>query len=374
MKKPGEKNYKICSYCVMDTSDEDIIFNDEGRCNHCIDFEVVLKDSRYAKNNSKEKLEELLKIFKVSGEKKKYDCLVGISGGVDSCYMAHLCKKWGLKPLLIHMDNGWNSEIAVKNVKKMVDKLGFDYVSYVLDWREFREIQLAFLKSSIVDLEMPTDIAIAASLYKTASKHGIKYIVSGGNFSGEGILPLTWGYHVLKDEKLYRHIVKKYSKTKIKKVPIVGLKSEIYYKFIKRIKTVYPLNFVEYNKDKAKQFLTNNYEWEDYGGKHAESKITAFWQSYVMPEKYNMDYRRATYSSQIVSGQIKREIALEELKKLPYSPEKIQMDKKYIAKKYNIYENLLEEYLNSPPKTFKKFPNDRIKIEWFYSMYRKIFN
>jgi N-acetyl sugar amidotransferase len=374
MEKPKNKNYKVCSYCVMDTSDEDIIFNDKGRCNHCLDFEVVLRDSKYAKNNSEEKLNKLLNTVTLKGGKKKYDCLVGISGGVDSCYMAYLCKKWGLKPLLIHMDNGWNSEIAVKNVKKMVDQLGFDYVSYVLDWREFREIQLAFLKSSIVDLEMPTDIAIAASLYKTAAKHGIKHIISGGNFSGEGILPLTWGYHVLKDEKLYRYIVKKHSKTKIKKVPIVGLKGEIYYKFIKRIKTVYPLNFVEYNKDEAKQFLMNTYKWEDYGGKHAESKITSFWQTYVMPEKFNMDYRRATFSSQIVSGQISRESALEELKKIPYELEKIEMDKKYIAKKYNISVNKLEEYLNSPPKTFKNFPNDRTKIELFYSLYRKMFN
>tara|TARA_B110001452_G_scaffold75636_1_gene61387 strand:+ start:6598 stop:7674 length:1077 start_codon:yes stop_codon:yes gene_type:complete len=358
----------------MDTSDEDIIFNDKGRCNHCLDFEVVLRDSKYAKNNSDVKLHELLKTVKAKGNNKNYDCLVGISGGVDSCYMAYLCKKWGFRPLLIHMDNGWNSEIAVKNVKKMVDKLGFDYVSYVLDWREFREIQLAFLKSSIVDLEMPTDIAIAASLYETAAKHGIKYIISGGNYSGEGILPLTWGYHVLKDVKLYRYIVKKYSKTKIKKVPIVGLKGEIYYKFFKRIKTIYPLNFVEYNKDEAKQFLMKKYDWKDYGGKHGESKITAFWQSYVMLEKYNMDYRRATYSSQIVSGQIDREKALESLKSLPYDSEKIKFDKAYVAKKYNISDNELEEYLNFPPKTFKKFPNDKIKIELFYSLYRKMFN
>ena len=332
MEKPKNKNYKVCSYCVMDTSDEDIIFNDKGRCNHCLDFEVVLRDSKYAKNNSEEKLNKLLNTVKLKGEKKKYDCLVGISGGVDSCYMAYLCKKWGLKPLLIHMDNGWNSEIAVKNVKKMVDILGFDYVSYVLDWKEFREIQLAFLKSSIVDLEMPTDIAIAASLYETAAKYGIKHIISGGNYSGEGILPLTWGYHVLKDEKLYRNIVKTYSNINIKETPIVGLRGEVYYKFIKRINTIYPLNFVEYNKDEAKQFLINNYEWKDYGGKHAESKITAFWQSYVMPEKFNMDYRRATFSSQIVSGQINREKALESLKTLPYEPEKIEMDKNILLK------------------------------------------
>lgn len=374
MKILKEKDYKICSYCVMDTSDEDIIFNEAGRCNHCLDFGVVLRDSKYAKNNSEEKLNKLLKAVKVKGKNKKFDCLVGISGGVDSCYMAYLCKKWKLRPLLIHMDNGWNSEIAVKNVKKMVDKLGFDYESYVLDWREFREIQLAFLKSSIVDLEMPTDIAIAASLYKTAAKYGIKYIISGGNFSGEGILPLTWGYHVLKDEKLYRNIVKNFSKTKLKDTPIVGLKGEIYYKFIKRIKTIYPLNFVEYNKDEAKEFLMNNYEWKDYGGKHAESKITAFWQSYVMPEKYNMDYRRATYSSQIVSKQIDREQALELLKLLPYDIEKIKVDKKYIAKKYNISENQLEEYLNAPPKTFKDFPNSKEIILKFYDLYRMFIN
>lgn len=373
MKILKEKDYKICSYCVMDTSDEDIIFNEDGRCNHCLDFGVVLRDSKYAKNNSEEKLNKLLKAVKVNGKNKKFDCLVGISGGVDSCYMAYLCKKWKLRPLLIHMDNGWNSEIAVKNVKKMVDKLGFDYESYVLDWREFREVQLAFLKSSIVDLEMPTDIAIAASLYKTAAKHGIKYIISGGNFSGEGILPLTWGYHVLKDEKLYRNIVKTYSKTRLKDTPLVGLKGEIYYKFIKRIRTIYPLNFVNYNKDEAKQFLMREYEWKDYGGKHAESKITAFWQSYVMPKYYNMDYRRATYSSQIVSGQINREHALELLKLLPYDIEKIKADKKYIAKKYNISENQLEEYLNAPPKTFKDFPNSKDRILKFYKLYRSFF-
>lgn len=365
--------YQICSYCVMDTTDEDIKFNGQGRCNHCIEFEEILTNSKYAKHNVDEKLQALLKRVKTKRHNKKYDCLVGISGGVDSCYTAYLCKKWGLNPLLIHMDNGWNTEIAVKNVKKMIDKLGFDYVSYVLDWREFREIQLAFLKSSIVDLEIPTDIAIAASLYKTASKYKIKYIISGGNFSGEGILPLTWGYHVLKDEKLYRNIVNRYSKIKIKKTPIVGLRGEIYYKFLKRIKFLYPLNFIDYDKDEAKQFLINEFDWEDYGGKHSESKITAFWQSYVMPKKYNMDYRRATFSSQIVSGQMNREKALELLKPLPYDEEKIKLDKKFIAKKYNISLNELEEYLNAPPKTYKDFPNSKDLILKFYNLYRKLF-
>jgi N-acetyl sugar amidotransferase len=354
----------------MDSSDMDIVFDEKGICNHCTDFEKILAQPRYTED-SDEKLEQLIEKIKLKGKGRPYDCLVGISGGVDSCYTAYLCKKWGLRPLLMHMDNGWNSEISVGNVKKIVDKLGLDYVSYVLDWDEFKEIQLGFLRSSIVDLEMPTDIAIAASLYETANKHTIPYIISGGNYSGEGILPLTWGYHVLKDEKLYRHIVKKYSKLKLKKVPVVGLKGEIYYKFVKGIKTVYPLNLVQYNKDEAREFLKKEFDWQDYGGKHHESRITAFWQSYAMPSKYNMDYRRATYSAQIISGQITREEALEKLKSLPYDAVKIESDKQYIAKKYGISLDELERCLALAPKTYKDFPNDKKKIDWFYGLYRK---
>jgi hypothetical protein len=246
-----------------------------------------------------------------------------------------------------------------------------DYVSYVLNWDEFREIQLGFLRSSIVDLEMPTDVAILATAYETAAKHDISFIISGGNFSGEGILPLTWGYHVMKDEKLYRHIVKHYSKVKLKKVPIVGLKGEIWYKFMKGIKTVYPLNKIEYNKDESREFLKKEFDWQDYGGKHHESRITAFWQSYAMPSKYSMDYRRATYSALIVSGQLTREEALEKLKALPYDPAKVESDKQYIAKKYGISLEELERCLALPPKTYKDFPNDKKKIDWFYGIYRK---
>ena len=355
----------------MDTSDMDIIFDESGRCNHCKDFEQVLAQPRYDKETAALKLKGLIGQIKEKGRRKKYDCLVGISGGVDSCYTAYLCHSWGLKPLLVHMDNGWNSDTAVKNVRKLVEKLGCDYVSYVLDWREFRDIQLAFLKSSIVDLEMPTDIAIAASLYETAEKYGIKYIVSGGNFSAEGILPLTWGYHVLKDEKLYRHIVRKFSGTPIRKTPVVGLLGEIKYKFLQGIKTVYPLNLSHYDKGAAKKFLMEEFGWQDYGGKHHESKITGFWQSYVMPTKYNMDYRRATLSSQIVSGQVSREQALEELKNLPYKPENIETDSQYIAKKYGISTEEFKACLATPPLTYKDFPNDKKKIEWFYALYRK---
>ncbi len=363
-------HYQICNYCVMDTSDPDIQFDENGVCNHCKDFRTVLENIKLDEENSQLKLEQLLNTIKNKGKGRKYDCLIGISGGVDSCYTAYLCKKWGLRPLLMHMDNGWNSEIAVKNVKKIVDKLNLDYLSYVLDWEEFKEIQLAFLKASVVDLELPTDIAIAASLYQTAARYNIPYIISGGNYSGEGILPLTWGYHVLKDMKYYQYIVKHYSKTKIKKVPVVGLKGEIYYKFIKGIKTLYPLNLIQYNKDEAREFLVSQFGWQYYGGKHHESFITAFWQSYAMPTKFNMDYRRATYSSQIVSGQITRDEALQKLKDSPFDPQKVQYYKEYVAKKFGITLQELETYLQLPPKTYKDFPNDKKLILKFYEIYK----
>jgi N-acetyl sugar amidotransferase len=357
----------------MDTSDEDIVFDEQGICNHCKEFEAVLKRTQLKPDEAAAKLYELLQMIKAKGKGRSYDCVVGISGGVDSCYTAYLCKEWGLRPLLLHMDNGWNSDISVNNIKKIVDKLKLHYQSYVLDWKEFRELQLAFLKSSIVDLEMPTDLAIAASLYEVASKHHIPFIVSGGNYTGEGILPLTWGYHVLKDSYLYRHIVKKFSSTRNKKVPYVGLWSEFYYKFVKRIKTVYPLNYVQYNKDRAREFLKKEFDWRDYGGKHHESKITGFWQSYAMPTKYNMDYRRATLSSQIVSGQVTREEALKKLKDLPYDPAKVDEDKNFIAKKFNISVDELNYYLSQPPKTYKDFPNQKKFILFTYQLYRKLF-
>lgn len=369
----SEREYQLCRRCVMDTSDPDITFDERGFCNHCEDYLNRITQQTYVPGRSEAQWKAIAEKIKRVGKSREYDCIVGISGGVDSCYTAHLCKEHGLRPLLIHMDNGWDTDISVKNVKTMVEKLGFDYTSFVIDWQEFREIQLAFLKSSIVDLEMPTDLAIPACIYQTASKHGIKYILSGGNYTGEGILPLQMGYHVYKDMKLYRHIVKKYASVPLRKVPTVGIMKEIWYKFGKNIKTLYPLNYIPYNKDEARELLMKEYGWENYGGKHHESKITSFWQSYAMPVKYHMDYRRTTFASQICCDQIDRDSALEELKKLPYDEAQIAQDKQYIAKKYGITEAQLESYLALPPKTFKDFPNNEKLISFMYRTYNRLF-
>jgi N-acetyl sugar amidotransferase len=350
-----------------------IHFGEKGNCNHCEDYLQRTSKLIYNSEISDEKWKHILDKIKSAGKNRKFDCIVGISGGVDSSYTAHLCKEYGLRTLLFHMDNGWDTKISVNNVATMVDKLGFEYDCKVLDWEAFREIQLAFLKSSIVDLEMPTDIAILASIYKAAAKYDIKYIFSGGNLSSEAIMPLQMGYHMYKDIKLYRHIVKKYSKKALKTIPTVGIWGEFYYKFLKNIKTVYPLNYIPYNKDKAKQFLIEQYGWEDYGGKHHESKITAFWQSYVMPEKYKMDYRRTTLSAQICAGQISRAAALNEFLHKSYDEKLIDEDKKYISKKFGISLEELEKYLSNPPKTYLDFPNNKKLISFVYCTYNRIF-
>jgi N-acetyl sugar amidotransferase len=365
--------YRICTRCAMDTSDSDITFDEKGECNHCTDYFGRMILQTYKKGHSEKMLDNIISIIKKNGEGREYDCILGISGGVDSCYCAYLCKQWGLRVLLLHMDNGWDSEISVKNIKAVANKLGYEYMSYVLDWEEFKQIQLGFLKSSIVDLEIPTDIAIPASIYQTAVKYNIKYIISGNNYSGEGILPLTWGYHVLKDMTLYKHIVKTYSKLPLKKVPTVGLIGEFYYKFVRGIKSVYILNYIPYNKDEAREFLIKEFGWQYYGGVHFESKITAFWQSYAMPVKFNMDYRRSNMSSQICEGQMTREEVLEILKTSPYNKDTIENDKNYIAKKYGISREELDFYLNQPPKTYKDFPNSRNLIKFVYKVYTNLY-
>lgn len=357
----------------MDTTDPDITFDEIGQCNHCIQHYDTLQQNKYRGEKSKLELEQIIETIKFSGKGKEFDCLVGISGGVDSCYTAYLCKQYGLKPLLMHLDNGWDSEIAVQNIKNICKSLELEYVSYVLDWQEFKEIQLAFLRSSIVDLDMPTDLAIPGSLHVTAAKHGIKYLISGGNYSSEGILPLQWGYHVMKDMKLYNHIVRKYSTRPRKHTIAFGLMDETYYKLVKKIKSIYILNYIQYNKDEAKAFLEKELGWKYYGGKHHESRFTGLWQSYMLPVKHNIDYRKATFSTQICSGHLTRDEALKELLKLPYDESKIESDIQFFCKKLGISREEFGEIMQKEPKTYKSFPNQEKSIKFVHKMYQKIF-
>lgn len=367
-----DENYQICNRCVMDTSDPEIIFDNNGFCNHCTDFINQTSKMIYQGPETDLRLEEIVRQIKKKGKNKKYDCLIGVSGGVDSSYVAYMTHKLGLRTLAVHLDNGWNSEEAVLNIKNLCNKLKIDYSSFVLDWEDFRDLQLSVLKSSIVEVEIPTDIAILGALHKTASKYNIRYIISGGNFATEGILPKKWFYNP-KDLKLLKAIHKKFGKKRIKNFPYFDYKKEIYYKFFKGIKMFYLLNYIPYEKENVMNVLKEELDWKYYGGKHYESKFTGFVQSYYQYEKFNLDYRRATFATQICAGTMKREEALKELKKKPYRLEKINLEIDYISKKLGIEKNEFLEIFNAPKKSYKDYPNNEKKLEFIYSIYRNIY-
>lgn len=365
-------SYQQCTRCVMDTTDPQITFNNKGECNLCTEFLNKRIHHNYQGAKSDQQLEEIVSEMKKAGKNKKYDCIIGLSGGIDSSYVAYLAKEKGLRVLAVHMDNGWNSEEAVQNIRNIATKLNIDYESYVLDWEEFRDVQLAFLKASVPEAETPTDIAIPAAMHKIAAKYGVKYIISGGNMATEGILPKSWHYNA-KDLRYFNHIIKKFSTKKVKKFPTFGFLKEFYYKMFKGIKIIYVLNYVPYEKDKAVDFLKEKLDWKYYGGKHYESKYTGFIQSYYLFKKFNIDYRKATLSTQICTGEISREEALKNLEKLPYNEEVVEKEKKYIAKKLQISLDEFNKIIELDAKWYWDYPNDEKRLSFVYDTYRKIF-
>jgi N-acetyl sugar amidotransferase len=363
--------YRQCTRCVMDTSDVQIAFDSEGHCNHCTEYLQNGFKLVYQGASSDATRLALVEKIKRAGVGRQYDCVVGISGGVDSCFLAYKAKELGLRPLLLHLDNGWNSDIAVANIRQVVDKLGLDYQSKVLDWADFRAIQVAFLKASIVDAEIPTDVAIAASWHEVAAEHGIKYIICGSNFATEGILPKSWAYHA-RDLKFFKAILQRFCSRRIGPFPTFSVLRELYYKYVRGIRIVYLLNHLPYAKADAIATLKEKLGWRSYGGKHSESKYTGFLQSYILPTKFNLDYRRATLSTQICAGAVTREDALEELKKLPYDAAKIDDDKRYICKKLELSLEEFEAIMQLPPKTHRDYPNNERFIEFVYRVYRAL--
>jgi tRNA(Ile)-lysidine synthase TilS/MesJ len=308
----------------------------------------------------------------LAGRGRKYDCLIGVSGGVDSSYLAYIIKQHGLRPLAVHMDNGWNSEKAAVNIKNIARKLGIDYESYVLDWEEFKDLQLAFLKASVPEAETPTDVAIPAALHTVAAKHGIKYILSGGNLATEGILPKSWHYDV-RDLRYFNYIQRTFGTGRVKSFPTFGYKTETFYKVVQGIWMAYPLNYVRFITDEVVQLLKEKFDWKPYGGKHHESTYTKFIQSYYLYEKFNIDYRRATFSTQICAGEIDRDHAVEQLKGRPYKAEEIDEDRYYIAKKLGIDGDELERIMRLPAKWYWDYPNDERRLSFIYNTYRTIF-
>jgi len=337
----------------MDTSDPEITFNEQGVCNYCRNYEERKKMFVPMTEEKSKRLQDMIDFCRKKGKGKKYDCIIGISGGVDSTYVAYKVKELGLRPLAIHLDNGWDAELAVSNIHNVLKKLDIELYTRVLDWEEFRSLQVAFLKASTPDSEIPTDHAISALLKDFATKEDVP-IILGTNFSSESILPRTWsqGHMDWGYIKKVNHI---FSKNKLQDFPHYSVYKRIYWNRIKRLNIFSLLDYIEYDKEKAKKFLIEKLEWRDYGGKHHESIYTKFFQAYILPTKFGFDKRRAHLSSLILAGQITREAALSELGKPLYNEKELQEHLVYVPKKLGISREDFDEIMNTPPRKYEEF-------------------
>jgi N-acetyl sugar amidotransferase len=356
-----KKENRICTRCVMDTTDPEIKFDEKGTCNHCKRYDEMARIKILTGAERENKLKEVVDKIKREGKNKEYDCIIGVSGGVDSTYVAYIVKKLGLRPLAVHLDNGWDSELAVGNIEKILKKLDIDLYTHVVDWEEFRDIQLAYLKASVVDIEVVTDHAITAAIYDIANKKRIKYFLSGSNIVTEVIMPNSWVYNK-NDLRNLEAIHKRYGTVKLKTYPTMGLFMWLCFSFFTGIQTIPLLNYVDYNKKEAKKLLISDFGWVDYGGKHYESLFTKFYQAYILPTKFNIDKRKAHLSTLICSGQITREEALEELEKPLYEEDELERDKEYVLKKFGISEKEFEDLMKLPIKRHQDYKTD----EWIY--------
>lgn len=368
----------------MDTSDPDITFTQDGICSHCNLFPSRAKQHWFANEDETENINKIIEGIKISNKHKKYDCIIGLSGGADSSYLAYWAvKKAKLRLLAVHVDAGWNSEIAVSNIEKIVSQLGIDLITHVVDWEEMADLQQAFLRAGVANQDTPQDHAFFAALYHFASRNNIQNILSGFNFSSESILPKSWGHSAMDLDQI-RDIHKKFGRAKLKSFPqVTFFKNYIYYPYIKKMRVISPLNYIPYVKSEAITTLNKELGWEDYGGKHCESRFTKFFQSYFLPTRFGYDKRRAHLSSLILSQQISRSDALETLALPPFDEKSIQFDKEFICRKLSLSVDEFNELLSTPKRDFTFFKNNSRKMNqlnwtrYFLSLprtaYRKLF-
>jgi N-acetyl sugar amidotransferase len=367
----NDPGYRQCAITVMDNiADDDIRFDEKGICNYYYEYKEAEATGVFTGKEGEEKLEKIVEEVRSAGVGKQYDCLIGLSGGVDSTYVAWLVKSKGLRPLAVHLDNGWNSELAVKNIENIISKLGIDLYTLVINWQEFKDIQLSYLKASVVDIEVVSDHAIFATMYKLAKEKGIGYIFSGTNIVTEHIMPPSWLYKKMDFTNL-KDIHSKFGSVKLKTYPTFDFKKHVYYSSVLKLVPISILNYVPYNKKEIKEFITRELNWRDYGGKHYESSFTKFYQAYILPEKFKIDKRKAHLSTLICAGQISKEEALEELKQPLYDPKELQADKEYVLKKFGLSKEEFEVIMNLSPRKHEEFKTDTKLKEGYMNLLRK---
>ena len=354
--------YRICTRCIMDTTDPQIVFDGAGVCNHCHRYDAIAAKRLIPAGERPARLAALVEKIKRDGRGKDYDCVIGVSGGVDSTYVAYLTHELGLRPLAIHFDNGWNSELAVANIEKTLKALGIDLFTYVVDWPEFRDLQLSFLRASTPDGEVPTDHAIVALLYQMAVKHRLKHVLLGVNVNSEAIMPLMWGYGYA-DFRYIRTVQRQFGKMPLKTFPHYSLVQLFGYMILRKIELVPILDYIDYQKESAMQTIQSRLGWAYYGGKHYESIYTRFFQSYVLPRKFGIDKRRAHYSNLVMSGQTGRDAALRALDEPAYHEQGLKDDLAYAIKKLSLTDTAFDEIMALPPRTFMDYPNSFRRLE-----------
>jgi N-acetyl sugar amidotransferase len=341
----------------MDTSDPNICFDENGVCNHCTTYFERASAELFHNQESGSQRDQLLQRIKSAGRRKDYDCIIGVSGGVDSTYLALKVKEFGLRPLAIHLDNGWNSNLAVTNIQKTLKALDIDLHTVVLDWDEFKTLQLSFLHASTPDSEVPTDHAIQAVLFKSAKQFGVQYVIGGSNFETEAIMPIAWS-HGMRDWKYIRSVHRRFCNVPLRTFPHFTLTQFAYDAYVKRLQLVHFLNYIPYVKSEAMKTIQEKLGWVYYGGKHYESIYTRFFQGYILPEKFGFDKRRGHESTLICSKQITREQALQHLESPSYpSTELLREDRGFVIKKLGVTEESFDDIMRQPPKTFWDYPS-----------------
>jgi len=363
--------YQICSHCVMDTSDSQIVFNSEGICNHCLGFEETTKQSWFPNEQGAKQLSGMIEQIKISEKCKEYDCIIGLSGGIDSSYMALKAYEWGLRPLVVHVDTGWNSELAVSNIESIVKHCGYHLHTHVVDWDEMRDLQLAYLRAGVANQDVPQDHVIFAAMYHFTIKYKLRYILSGGNIASESIFPSSWLCDAM-DAINLKAIHRKYGDHKLKTFNTINLFDYYFwYPFVKRLRTIRPLNFMPYIKKDAIEELVRKIGWRAYGRKHGESLFTKLYQNFYLPTKFGYDKRRPHLSSLILSGQMTRDEAKMILEEPLYDPQELENDIDFFCKKMRISRNQFNIFMSDPAHHYTEFPNGD-KIHKFIKMTQKV--
>ena len=350
-------NYQCCSQCVMDTTDPEITFDAQGICNHCHEFDERARREWFPNEEGERRWEVVVQQIKAGGKGQEYDCILGLSGGVDSSYLALKIHDWGLRPLVMHVDGGWNSELAVANIEAIVKHCGFDLHTQVVDWEDMRDLQMSYLRSAVANQDVPQDHIFFSSLYHFATRNRIRYILSGGNLATEGVFPSAWHGDAM-DAVNLKAIHKQYGERKLANYKMISFFDYyLWYPFVKKMRTIRPLNYMPYDKAAALKELEETVGYKPYPRKHGESVFTKLFQNYYLPKKFGMDKRRPHLSSLIVSGQMTREEAQKKMQEPLYDPTELEIDITYFCKKLRISRQEFDELMNAPIHHYTDFPN-----------------